>query len=171
MKNEFTVTRKLLISWARENARMGKRRGFFIFYCIFGSLSLLSGTAVTTLSIIFAPQTLGMSHFLMFFVAAMCFYRAFLFNVLVAGAQYKSLCKTFRCSEWTRTIEFTDDGIFCSEETSSISYTWDQLVDVKEKDKYIIIFFSNGTHTRLYKDAFVGCTADECLALLTAKKK
>ena len=79
------------------------------------------------------------------------------------------LSKTFGVTEWTRVIEFGEDEIVLTEHNAITKLRYENIKKIKEKDNTVLIFFNDNLDVRLYKDAFVNCTWDDCKAYLAGK--
>ena len=166
MKNEYTVDYNLLKSFLIEAKFSGIRLGFFIGYCIiaFGML------AVTVLYLVFIPNFDKIAVFMMFIVVFFAIYSAFIRDLIIFKKQYNFLVKTYGCKSWTRTIVFGDEKITTTEATRTITCNYSDIIDITENGNRIWIKLSNKTVIRLFKDAFIDCTWEECKDYILSKQ-
>ena len=157
MKNEYCITWKLYRTWAIENMLKGAQFIFLIIWSIFGLgllyLGLFDGFNILNI-----------------LLAAFCFYRAVLRNLLFAKKQYKALSTTYGRENWTRTITFEDDHITLTEGPISIQYKYTDITSIKEKNDKIWLIFNNNTVIRLYKSAFINTDWATCQTQIKEKR-
>lgn len=151
--NEYQVTWKLYQSWAAENMTKGVRFVMMVIWCVLALLSL-------------ALAIVAESGFksLFFVLAVFAFYRAFFRIFVIAKSQYRRLAQSYGKDNWTRRISFEDDGITLSEEKASFHYDYSDIINIREKGNEICLDASDKTVLRLYKDAFVESSWEECKA-------
>ena len=155
MRNEYTIDWPLLKKWTNESHYSGMRLIFFILWC-----ALLIGSIVfVVLSIVANMYFYGLIYIL---IALFSFYRAFLWNIMIAKQQYKRLAQIYGKTSWVRTISFEDDGIVIKEEKTETKYNYSDILDIVEKDERIYLKLQAKTVMRLYKSKFVDCTWKEC---------
>ena len=170
MKNEYTVSWPRLRQWTKEACLSGVRLVIFILYCVLGTVNLVSGITIFAISVKLGTDMLISNIALLLFITVFCFYRAFLHNMLLAKRRYKFLARSYGCDEWSMAIEFGEDEITVSEATSSISYKYKSITDIKEKGNKIWLYMNNKTVVRLYKDCFTYGTWEVCKTFLEEKK-
>ena len=100
----------------------------------------------------------------------LCLYMVVLRIFPITSAQYKRMSKIYGEENWTRTIEFGEDCISLSEGTISAKYQYKDIMSIREKGNKIWLTARNRTVLRLYKDAFVDGTWEECKSLLHERK-
>ena len=163
MKNEYKVTKKLMMSWVRESYFInGINIVIFILYCALGIADL----AMTAFFIV--NKVRWTSLYLSVFILILLVYRLVIYRFLLMSNRYKMLSKTYGVSEWLRTTEFTDEEIILFDHTSvsdfnSVSkFKYDNIKKIVERNKFVMIFFNSNLSIRLYKDAFVESSWEEC---------
>lgn len=142
MKNQFVVTEKLFQSWGKESRKKGFYLAFKIVWC-------------TLAAMIFLVCILYGWTFFSVFMLLFCLYRAFLHYYVITRAQYRRLSRTYGTSDWTRTIDFSEDGILVNDGKILVQYTYQDIVGFRENGNKIWLDASNKTVIRLYKDCFV----------------
>ncbi len=157
MKNEYKITKKEMMSWAKEYHLQGASNIIlFVLWCVVGLiglgmiilLSLVGGDWVNWyLSILF----LSLSVFKLFFS-----------RFVVWSKRYKLYSTTYGVSEWIRTTEFLDDEIILTDHTSVSKLKYSNIEKIKEKNNIVMIFMNDNLALRLYKDAFVEGSWEEC---------
>ncbi len=152
MKNQFTVTKEMYKSWCIDSQFRGRRLAFFIMWCVLFGVCM--GLAIWSREILFVIY------------AIFCGYQAFARVFVLANVNYRRIAKSYNCDNWVRTIEFLDDKIMLSEESFSMTFTYDSIVKFVDKDNRIWIYFNNKTCIRMYKDAFVSGNWEQCKRFL-----
>ena len=165
MKNEYKITKKLMLSWAREYDLHGAANVVaFVCWLVVGVCGLLSlilfcwqggdwlDIYISVLFLLTATFKLAFSHY---------------FGCL---NRYKLLSRTYGVAEWTRTTEFLEDEIVLTDHNSVAKFRYENIKAVKEKKNVVKIYFNGNLLLRLYKDAFVEGSWEECNALLAAKR-
>lgn len=170
MKNEYTVTWKLIKEWTRDIGYGGIRLVFKVIYSILGVISLLSAVLITVMCIKNRIDSLTLNIAVLFFISAFAFYRAFLQDILMARQRYNLLSKTYGASEWKRTVEIGEESITLKEGIHTAEYEYRSVSEIKEKGNKIFICLSDRTAIIMYKDSFVDCTWEECKNRITEKK-
>ena len=165
MKNEYMITRALMRSWAKEYHLHGTANIIsFILLCI---LELISVTFLI-LSIVYALNWLYIYIFAL--GSLLAFYKLFVARFVIVANRYKLFSKTYGVSEWMRTTEFLEDEIVLTDHTSVSKLRYENVQRIKENNNVIMIYMNNNTGLRLYKDAFVEGTWEECRARILEKK-
>ena len=157
MKNEYKITKDLMKSWAKENHLHGAANIIlFSLWCILGIL----GTALLIFSITMYRDwfTIYMSALFVFVSVFKLFFARFVFW----AKKYKIYCTTYGVTEWMRTIEFADDEIVLTDYTTVSKLQYRNIERIKEKNNTVWIFLNHNTAIRLYKDAFVEGSWEEC---------
>ena len=157
MKNQYKITKDLMKTWAREYHLHGAANVIlFIIWCVLGVI----GIAGMILSISLHSGWMDMYSFALFTTVA--FYKLFLSRFFVWSKRYKLYCTTYGVSEWMRTTEFLDDEIILTDHTSVSRLKYSNIEKIKEKNNVVMIFMNNNMALRLYKDAFVEGSWEEC---------
>lgn len=163
MKNEYKMTKDLMKSWAKEYHIYGSANiKLFVIWCIIGVYGLF---------------TLGLciwsddwrNLYLSIIMIVLALYKLFFSRFVVMPKRYKMLAKTYGVTEWVRTIEFLDDEIVLTDHTTTMKTAYTQITKIKEKGNMVLIFCNNDTAIRLYKDAFVEGSWEECKKLINSK--
>ena len=83
---------------------------------------------------------------------------------------YKNTVRATGFTEWTITVEFAENEIiyFLPGSVNKIQYR--NFQRYKETDGKVLIFFKDGSLVRIYKDAFVEGSWEECKAMLDSLK-
>ena len=66
--------------------------------------------------------------------------------------------------------EFLDDEIVLTDHTSVSKFKYSNIQKIKEKNNVVMVFMNNNMALRLYKDAFVEGSWEECKKLILEKK-
>ena len=165
MVNQYTVTWQLYKSWLKDSQRRGKRRAFFLLWCVL-SLVCIGGGLVFLWLGVRSPYVIGY-----FLFGILSLYRAFLRNLLIAKAQYKALAKAYRAQPWTRTIEFGQDGITMREGMQTMRFLYSDIVSIREKEDEISLDLYTGGVIRIYKSAFTDGDWPGCKATILSGQK
>ncbi|MBO4432611.1 MAG: YcxB family protein [Clostridia bacterium] len=155
MRNEYIIDWPLLKKWTNERHHSGIRLALYIVWCI-----LLVGSFVFTILSIVANMYTNAFYFIL--IALFSFYRAFLWNVMIAKQQYKRFAQTYGKNSWVRTISFEENGIVIKEEKTETKYNYSDILEIVEKDEGIYLRLQAKTVIRLYKSKIVDCTWEEC---------
>ncbi len=166
MKNEYKITKDLMKSWAKEYHLHGTANIIsFIVWFILGMI----GIAGLVLS------ALRHSDWLDFYIYAifvfLAFFKLFLARFFVWSKRYKLFSSTYGVSEWMRTTEFLEDEIALTDHTSVSKFNYSNIEKIKEKNNVVMIFMNNNLALRLYKDAFVEGSWEECKEKINTMRK
>ena len=157
MKNQYKITKDLMKTWAKEYHLHGAANVIlFILWCIFG----ISCVVGLILSVLLRKGWVDIYIFALFTFVA--FFKLFLARFFVWSKRYKLYSTTYGVSEWIRTTEFLDDEIILTDHTSVSKLKYSNIEKIKEKNNVVIIFMNNNMALRLYKDAFVEGSWEEC---------
>ena len=148
----MVVTPELYKSWCLESMFRGRRLAFSIFWIVM--LIFCSVCAILS------------KHILFVIYALFCAYQVIFRIFLVAKINYKNLVKTYGHENWTRTVEFLDDKICLSEGNIVMDLSYSNISKIIEKENVITIFFNNKTLVRVYKNAVVEGSWEQCKELL-----
>ena len=163
MINEYKVTKQLFMSWAKERPTYGINAIFYVFWLVMtlGSIGLLILCAYTNGSML--------QWYTGIIMVALCVFKLFFSRMLGASQRYQLISKNIGVTEWIRTIEFTHDDIILRDHTHFSNFKYEEIKRIKEKDNSITICFSGNYMLRLYKDAFVEGTWEDCKAIIDEK--
>ena len=165
MKNEFKVTKKLMMSWAKEFHLIGAANiVLFILWCIVGAI----GLAMIILLSIFGGEWINWYISILFLLLAV--FKLFFSRFIVMSNRYKLIAKTYGVTEWIRTIEFTDDEIISTDHNSVVKYQYTGIKKIKETKDSVLIIFNTNLGVRIYKDAFIEGSWEECKNKLESLK-
>mgnify|MGYP003315268821 CR=1 FL=1 len=89
-------------------------------------------------------------------------FKLFLSRFVIWAKRYKLFSTLYGVSEWIRTTEFLDDEIILTDHTSVSKLKYSNIEKIKEKNNVVMIFMNNNMALRLYKDAFVEGSWEEC---------
>ena len=157
MKNEYKITKKEMMSWAKEYHLHGAANVIlFIVWCIFG----ISSVVGLILSVLLRNGWVDIYMFALFTFIA--FFKLFLARFFVCSKRYKLYSTTYGVSEWMRTTEFLEDEIVLTDHTSVSKLKYSNIKKIKEKNNIVMIFMNDNMALRLYKDAFVEGSWEEC---------
>ena len=165
MKNEYKITKDLIKSWAKEYHLHGAANIFlFILWCVAGVVGL-SGLIFTV-----QLQSDWIVVYLYSLLFAIAVFKLFIQRFIVWSKRYKLFCTTYGVTEWMRTTEFLDDEIVLTDHTSISKFRYCNIQTIKEKNNIVMIFMNNNMALRLYKDAFVEGSWQECKERILEKK-
>ena len=157
MRNEYKVTKRELMSWAKEYYLPGAANIIlFIFWILVGLMGL------STLILFILAGSDWTYFFMSGLLLLVSVFKLFFSRFLVYSNRYKLCSKTYGVTEWVRSTEFADDAIIISDHTSVSRLRYENIKNIKEKNNVVMIFFNNNLALRLYKDAFVEGTWEEC---------
>lgn len=157
MKNEYKITKKVMMSWAKEYHLQGAAS--IISFCLLCLVGLM-GFIMLILCIFFEADWLDWYFSILFLLFSI--YKLFFARFAFWSNKYKMLSKTYGVPEWTRTTEFTDEEIILSDHTSTAKIRYSNIKKIKEKNNIVMIFLNDNQGLRLYKDAFVEGSWEEC---------
>ena len=157
MKNQYKITKDLMKTWAKEYHLHGAANVILlILWCILG----ISCVVGLILSVLLRKGWVDIYIFALFSFVA--FFKLFLARFFVWSKRYKLYSTTYGVSEWIRTTEFLDDEIILTDHTSVSKLKYSNIEKIKEKNNVVMIFMNNNMALRLYKDAFVEGSWEEC---------
>ncbi len=143
---------------------MGKRipsarhfEHYFVCFMVLRGLLRFVGIVVSIL-IHGDPQ----DYLFFILVLLVAVYKLFFNRFVVWSKRYKLYVKTYGVTEWIRSTEFLENEIILTDHTTTMQYRYDQIAKIKEKNNIVMLFFKNKTATRLYKDAFIEGSWQEC---------
>lgn len=165
MKNEYKVTKDLIKSWAKEYHLHGSANVcLFVLWVIVGLLGVFG----VILSIIL--QSTWTHTYICSLMIILAVFKLFIARFFAWAQKYKILSTTYGVAEWIRTTEFLDDEIVLTDHTSVSRFKYGNIKGIKEKNNAVLIFMNDNMGLRLYKDAFVSGSWEECKALISEKK-
>ena len=166
MKNEHKITKELMMSWAKEFYLVRVRD---IILAILWSIVALCGLILLLSSYLVGGDALNwLLAFLFLFLAT---YKLFFGRFVYTAKRYKMFARTYGVGEWLRTIEFLEDEIVVTDHTTVNKLQYHNIKKVIEKGNVVLILFNDNIAFRLYKDAFIDGSWEECKKLLNSKQK
>lgn len=166
MKNEYKITKDLIKSWAKEYHLHGVANiAMFIIWCVLGVI----GIAGLIFSIALHGDWLVIYLYALMVVVAV--FKLFVSRFVVWSKRYKLYSTTYGVTEWIRTTEFLEDEIVLTDHTSVSKFKYSNIEKINEKGNIVMIFMNNNMALRLYKDAFVAGSWEECKKLILENKK
>ncbi len=166
MKNEYIVTKNLIKSWAKEYHIHGAANIFlFILWCVVGIVG------VSGMIFCIVLHTDWMVVFLYVLMLVIAVFKLFIQRFIVWSKRYKMYSTTYGVTEWMRTTEFLDSEIVLTDHTSVSKFKYCNIQRIKEKGNVVMIFMNNNMAVRLYKEAFVEGSWEECKKMLLEKSK
>ena len=166
MKNEYKITKDLIKSWAKEYHLHGTANIFlFIFWCVAGVIGFFGLIFFIAMS---SDWKIIYLYALMLIIAI---FKLFIQRFIVCSKRYKLYSTTYGVTEWMRTTEFSDDEIVLTDHTLVTKFKYSNIQRIKEKGNVVMIFMNNNMALRLYKDAFVEGSWEECKRILFEKSK
>lgn len=166
MKNQYTVNKDLVKSWAKEFIIIGVSGAVNIILTVFVGLC---GLFIIALNIIFGIED-WLNLYLGILFLAFSIYRLFFARFIVWNQRYKQMAKIYGVDEWQRTTEFLDEEIVISEYNATNKLQYKNIKRIKEYEDKVFIFFEGRASIRLYKNAFADCTWEECKAFIESKR-
>ncbi len=165
MKNEYKVTKELMMSWAKEYHLHGAASIiFFILHCFIG----VCGLCLLLLNIFIGDWRY---YFLAAVALFISIFRLLFSRFFVLKNRYKIYSKTYGVTEWMRTTEFTDEAIVITDHTAVNQVHYENIEKIKEMGNCVILFLNHNMGVRIYKDAFVEGTWEECREKINAKRE
>lgn len=165
MKNEYTINKKTMLSWARklpENTAPAN----IILWILWGIVGVIS---LLLLAILIVTGGDWFDWYIAIVLLALTLYKLFFARLITAASKYRMCVKTYGVAEWQRAIEFTEDEIIVSDHTSVSRFGYDTVKKIQEKKNVVVIRLKSDMGIVLYKDTFVEGTWEECKAFLASK--
>ena len=157
MKNEYKITKKEMMSWAKECHLHGTVNIIlFALWCIVG----LIGLEWITRCFFFGGGWIDWYFSVLFLFVSI--FKLFFSPFVVCAKNYKLYSTTYGVTEWMRTTEFLEDEIVLTDHTSVNKLKYSNIKKIKEKNNIVMIFMNDNIALRLYKDAFVEGSWEEC---------
>ena len=166
MKNEHKITKGLMMSWAKEFYLVGARN---IILTILWSIVAICGLTLVTIFSLFGGDSVDWIFAFLFLFLSI--YKLFLGRFVYTAKRYKIFAKTYGVDEWLRTIEFLEDEIVLTDHTTVNKLQYCNIKKVIEKGNVVSVVMNDNIAFRLYKDAFVEGSWEECKELLNSKQK
>ena len=104
-------------------------------------------------------------------MCAITVYKAYPERIINASERYKQLAKLNGASAWGLVVDFADSEIMITEGVSTVSISYAGISKIVEKKDKYLIFLKSKNYIRIYKDAFVDCTEEECMDYIRSKMK
>lgn len=166
MRNEYKITKKEMMSWAKEYHLVGKVNiVLFILWCVVGIIGL---GEIILLSFVGGDW---FDWYISILFLSLAVFKLFFSRFLAISQRYKLFSKTYGVSEWIRATEFTDDEIVLYDHNSVSKMKYENIKKIKVKNNLVMIFLNDNLAIRLYKDAFVEGSWDECKKMIDSKIK
>lgn len=166
MKNEYKITKDLMKSWAKEYHIHGAANIFlFVLWCVLGIIGL-SGLIV---SVFMKLDWLIIYLYALLLILAV--FKLFIQRFIFWSKRYKLLSTTYGVTGWICTTEFLDDEIILTDHTTVGRFKYSNIQGIKENNNVVLVFMNNNMALRLYKDAFVEGSWEECKKLILEKKE
>ena len=165
MKNQYKITRQLMMSWAKDFPIFTVSTA--ILYILYSFAALVGFFLLASL---LATGGESSDYLIAILILIISLYRLFFSRIVRTVSTYNRLSNMFNSTEWVQTVEFCEDKIKVSLHNSTGEYSYSQIKKVVERRKQAFIIFKNGV-LRLYKDAFVEGSWEECKEKLTAHIK
>ena len=155
-----------MMSWAKEYHLHGTANIIlFALWCIVG----LIGLGLITLYFFIGGDWLDWYLSVLFLFLSI--FKLFFSRFAVWAKRYKLYSATYGVTEWMRTTEFLEDEIVLADHTTVNKLQYHNIKKVIEKENVVLILFNDNIAFRLYKDAFVEGSWEECKKLLNSKQK
>ena len=157
MKNQYKITKDLMKTWAKEYHLHGAANVMlFTMWCVLGVIGIAGLIFCIALYRDWFPI------YMFSLITFVAFFKLFLSRFFIWSKKYKLYSTTYGVSEWMRTTEFLDDEIILTDHTSVSKLKYSNIKKIKEKNNVVMIFMNDNLALRLYKDAFVEGSWDEC---------
>ena len=164
MKNEYIVTKKLMLSWAREYHLRGAANVIlFALWCLVGVLG------VALLGMLLVKGGPWTQWYLSILFVVLTVYKLVFSRFVVLANRYKVLSRTYGVAEWIRSVEFGEDAMHLTDHNSQTTLQYANLQAIREKGNVVLLLMNHNMGVRLYKDAFVQGSWEECRAFLAGK--
>ncbi len=171
MKNEIRITKKEMMSWAKEYHIYGAVN--IIFFSAWVLMGLFGITGLISLSV-FTAKGVEFEFFIWYayaFFLLISVYKLFVSRFIFMANHYKTFSKMYGVTEWLRTVEFADEDIILTDHTSVTKILYGNIKKIKENKNTVMILLNNNSAIRLYKDRFVEGSWEECKEKINSKMK
>ena len=164
MKNEYLVTKQLIKSWAEEyHVRGASNVVLFVFWCVIGFL----GLGMLGVLIVVGGDWLYWYIAILFLLISV--FKLFIARFIVWSKRYKVASRTYGVPEWKRSTEFTEEDIVVTDHTTVQHVRYENVSGFSENGNVVMIYFHDDLAIRIYKDAFVEGSWEQCKQLLEQK--
>ena len=154
------------MSWAKEYHLQGTANIIqFIFWCVIGVYGL--GMII----ILSFRGGYGIDWYLSILFLFLSLFKLFFSRFVVLSKRYKMYSTTYGVTEWIRTTDFLDDEIVLTDHTSVSKLKYSNIKKIKEKNNTVIIFMNNNMALKLYKNAFIEGSWEECKEKINSMTK
>ena len=166
MTNEYKITKKLIMSWAKEYHLHGVANKILFAIWIFAAVL---GTGGIILCLYVGSDWKVVCLYALILLLSV--YKLFVARFVVWSRRYKMMAKTYGVAEWMRRTEFSEDKITLSDHNSITELHYENIEKIKEKGNVVMIFLNHNQALRLYKDSFISGSWQECKTLIDEKSK
>lgn len=174
MRNEYTITKSLMKSWAKGyHLNSARNIIFLIIFCYIGIVGALKCAEILYLlgyHVIYFPEYLACVIILGCLVLLSADI-IFVHPHRVFTRAYKSYSQNYCVKEWQHVTEFLDDEIVVTDHNSVYRYKYINIKRVKDRGDFVIILFKGGFGDRIYKNAFTLGSWEECKKLISEKSR
>ena len=174
MKNEYTITKSLMKSWAKGyHLNSARNIIFLIIFCYIGIEGALKCAEILYLlgyHVIYFPEYLACVIILGCLVLLSADI-IFIHPHRVFSRAYKNYSQNYCVKEWQHVTEFLDDEIVVTDHNSVYRYKYINIKRVKDRGDFVIILFKGGFGDRIYKNAFTLGSWEECKKLISEKSR
>ena len=164
MKNQYTITKELVKKWAHESCFIGRNRTIFIMYMI-----VAAAFAAIFVMYAFFVKSSWHNIYISLIMCAITVYKAYPERIINASERYKQLAKLNGAAAWGMVVDFAETEIVVTEGTATVSISYAGISKIVEKKDKYLIFLKSKNYIRIYKDAFVDCTEEECMDYIRSK--
>lgn len=166
MKNEYTINKALIKQWAKQYHLMGTADVvLFVLLCICGGIGLLLLTVLI----------LTGGDWITWYISILCIllsvYKLFFQRFIIWNKRYQLWKTTYGVVEWLHVTEFNDEDILVTDHTSQLRLKYENIGKIKENGNQVLLFFNHRTAIRIYKDAFVTGSWEDCKKHIEEKRK
>lgn len=175
MKNEYTITKRLMLSWGNGWYFNGVSNiTLFILLCC--DVALLGFFGADAIHIFGDMVTIGagVPKLIAFIINAAFLLLLCIIPTLpssIYALQYNISAKNYCVKRWQREIDLRSDEIVVYDHNSILRFEYSTIKKVIARRNVIIIFLKSGYEIRLYRKAFTSGSMDECKAFLAEKRK
>ena len=125
MKNEYKITKKEMMSWAKEYHLQGAAN--IILFILWFAVGVIGLGLILLLSVVGGDWINWYIAILCLFLSA---FKLFFSRLFACSNRYKLYSKTYGVSEWIRSAEFTDEEIILSDHTSITRFKYENIKKV-----------------------------------------
>ena len=174
MKNEYKITKDLMMSWKKGFHTNGMASIIlFIASCYF---LIVCPMYFIEIYYIYGYYFVYIAEYLMLMIFFALFTFTSFHRIFIAPSSsykrlYRSYAEIYGVREWLRTTEFTDDEIVLYEHRNVYRYRYQSVGKIIERGNLVTIFIKGGGGLHLYKDAFVNGSWEECKKFISEKRR